>query len=84
MLFVNTEESTVFVKIFDFQFLKDLLIFETDWAGILILFLNVCPFLCERDKNFETSINKKKYLVWHSHNFLLPYITIEDFIYFFF
>ena len=24
-------------------------------------------------------LKEKKYLVWHSHNFLLPYITVEEY-----
>ena len=36
-----------------------------------------------RKINFGTKNNKKiiikKILVWHSHNFLLPYITVEEY-----
>ena len=39
----------------------------------------VLLYIYNKTANIQRSIIKKKYLVWHSHNFLLPYITAEEY-----
>ena len=49
------------------------LLFQTSPNIMIILFICLEVICIEQNKT------NKKNLVWHSHNFLLPYITVEEY-----
>ena len=51
------------------------LLFQTSPNIMIILFICLEVICIEQNKT------NKKNLVWHSHNFLLPYITVEEYFF---